>query len=155
MYAVVQRVMGGDNARVICQDGAERVCIIRAKFRGRRRHQNLLTQGSWVLVGLRLWEHSSKQKCDLLYVYSAEEVTRLKKLEQQDQLGINSPHLQRAWRASSCAGGEDETIDNGDVECLFDETAGDSIITQPLDIESGEQEDHFGMGDAEIDLDEI
>jgi len=75
---------------VKCLDGYERLCHIRGKFTGRSKRENALSQGTWVLIGLRQWdaekEFASKvsktskniQKCDLLEIYSASEREKLR-----------------------------------------------------------------------------
>jgi hypothetical protein len=76
---------------VKCVDGYERLCHIRGKFTGRSKRENALSQGTWVLVGLRQWdaekEFASKasktekkniQKCDLLEIYSSSEREKLR-----------------------------------------------------------------------------
>jgi len=71
-YAVVQRMLGGSICEVLCIDGVTRLCVIRGKFSGKGKRDNRLSRGSWVLVGLRNWEITSKDKpkCDLLEVYN-------------------------------------------------------------------------------------
>ena len=56
----------------MCIDGLVRLCVIRGKFSGKGKRENRINRGSWVLVGLRDWEISSKDKpkCDLLEVYN-------------------------------------------------------------------------------------
>ena len=81
-YAVVGRMLGNGMCYVRLLDGStgDRLCIIRNKFKGRGKRDNILDTGSWVLVGLREW--SSKQDtCDLLEVYNAAERDRLMKNE--------------------------------------------------------------------------
>jgi len=72
VYAIVQRMLGGSMCEVLCIDGLVRLCVIRGKFSGKGKRENRLNRGSWVLVGLRDWEISSKDKpkCDLLEVYN-------------------------------------------------------------------------------------
>mgnify|MGYP001397864094 CR=1 FL=1 len=81
VYAKITKIFGGPQCEVICADGVTRRCIIRAKFRGRRKRDNHIEAGSWVLVGVRDWGNStdSKQICDLLTVYSNSERDSLKK----------------------------------------------------------------------------
>jgi len=84
MYAAITKIFGGTSCKIICIDGVTRDCIIRRKFNsagGKR--QNMLSIGTWVLVGLRDWEvrANGDQKCDLLEVYSASEKDRLKQIE--------------------------------------------------------------------------
>lgn len=79
IYAVVQRMLGGSICEVLCIDGLLRLCVIRGKFSGKGKRDNRLSRGSWVLVGLRDWEISSKDKpkCDLLEVYNDEDKEKL------------------------------------------------------------------------------
>lgn len=84
MYAAITKIFGGTSCKIICIDGTTRDCIIRRKFNsagGKR--QNMLSIGTWVLVGLRDWEvrTNGEQKCDLLEVYSPFEKDRLKQIE--------------------------------------------------------------------------
>ena len=62
LYACVKRVLGNGRIEVMCID-------------------NVIRVGSWVMVGIRLWE-SSKTNTDLLEVYSAYDVEYLKKLNE-------------------------------------------------------------------------
>lgn len=81
MYANVVKMNGFDNCDVICNDGIIRLCIIRKKFRGRFKNNNMLSIDSKVLVGLRDWEvvkEGKKQKCDLLEVYDAKQYNDIK-----------------------------------------------------------------------------
>ena len=83
MYAVVSRVFGGKFCQVTCQDGTVRRCSIRKKFMARRRGENNVAVGVWVLVGLYDWEvrADGSQTCDLLEVYSPAEKDRLRQVE--------------------------------------------------------------------------
>jgi translation initiation factor IF-1 len=81
-YAVVSKMLGNGMCYVNLLDGTidSKLCIIRNKFKGRGKRDNILNTGSWVLVGLRDW--SSKQDtCDLLEVYNDGERDRLRKNE--------------------------------------------------------------------------
>ncbi len=86
MYAIVTKMYGNGMCGVRCNDGKERLCIIRNKFRGRNKKSNMISLDSVLLVGIRDWEvvdnvsSKKKNKCDLLEVYSDEDVYRLKKL---------------------------------------------------------------------------
>ena len=86
-YAVVTKMLGFGRCYVQCLDDVERLCIIRNKFRGRGKRDNLVGVGTWVLVGLREWELNKtdkKQNCDLLEVYSEGEKNKLEKTESVD-----------------------------------------------------------------------
>jgi len=84
IYAQVTKVLGGSMCHVIDLKGRQLLCHIRGKFRGRGKRDNIVANGTWVLVGLREWEvgkESSKGKlenCDLLEVYSDLDKERLK-----------------------------------------------------------------------------
>jgi initiation factor 1A len=91
VYAYILRLLGNSMCMVKCVDGYERLCHIRGKFTGRSKRENALSQGTWVLVGLRQWdaekEFASKasktekkniQKCDLLEIYSSSEREKLR-----------------------------------------------------------------------------
>ena len=82
IYAQVTKVLGGPMCHVITLDGVEMLCHIRGKFRGRGKRDNLISNGTWVLVGLREWEkEASKGKllnCDILEVYNDYDKDRLK-----------------------------------------------------------------------------
>jgi translation initiation factor IF-1 len=80
MYAVVSKNYGSNMCLVECADGVARNCIIRKKFTGRRKKDNIISPGVWILVGTRDWEvltAGKKPKCDLLEVYSSEEKIKL------------------------------------------------------------------------------
>ena len=77
MYACVTKMLGNGMCNIVGIDEVNRLCIIRNKFRGRSKRQNMLNPGSWVLIGLRSWqtkqENSNKlETCDLLEVYTTD-----------------------------------------------------------------------------------
>ena len=80
-FAQVERMLGGSNCHVKCVDGVTRLCVIRGKFRGKGKRDNVLSMGSMVLVGTRDYEScKGKDKletCDLLEVYRETDKTRL------------------------------------------------------------------------------
>jgi initiation factor 1A len=80
-YATVVKMLGGSNCEVICGDGVTRLCVIRNKFKGRSKRDNLISTGVWILVGIRSWEvrTGAREKCDLLQVYSNEDKEFIKK----------------------------------------------------------------------------
>ena len=79
VYAIVNKMMGGNICQVLCIDGITRTCIIRRKFSGKGRRDNWLSKGKWILVGLREWETQNKEKnnCDLLEVYNDNDKEKL------------------------------------------------------------------------------
>jgi initiation factor 1A len=77
--AIVMRMSGGSICRIkIVGNENELICHIRGKHRGRNKGSNLITAGVIVLIGLRV-DMSSKEECDLLYVYDSGEIEQLKK----------------------------------------------------------------------------
>ena len=81
MYASVSKVLGNGRVEIICNDGVTRHCVIRNKFRGRNKRDNLISVGSIILVGARDWETQTslrKEVCDLLFVYSDGQIDKLK-----------------------------------------------------------------------------
>lgn len=90
VYAYILRILGNSMCMVKCVDGYERLCHIRGKFTGRSKRENALSQGTWVLVGLRQWDSEKEfavkatkkekniQKCDLLEIYSTSEREKLR-----------------------------------------------------------------------------
>lgn len=89
-YAYVKKLLG-NTCDIVCDDGIERRCVIRGKFSGRFKRDNLIEPGKWILVGLREWinedalsseYNSNKEKvelCDLLEVYNQAEQEKLKR----------------------------------------------------------------------------
>ena len=81
IYAKVIRLNGNGMADVKCEDGKIRLLIIRRRFKGRNKRDNSIALDSLVLVGRRLWEvvaEKKKQKVDLLYVYSTNQIHELR-----------------------------------------------------------------------------
>lgn len=81
IYAYVSKMFGNGMCNVVDMNGTDYLCIIRGKFRGKNRKNNKLEIGTWTLVGLRSWESTKegeKITCDLLEIYTKEEIDRLK-----------------------------------------------------------------------------
>lgn len=83
-YAYIASMSGGQHCIATCQDGKNRLCIIRGKFRGAKgKRDNFITRGTWVLVGIRDWASETSKdnvldKCDLLEVYNESDKIKLK-----------------------------------------------------------------------------
>ena len=81
-YAVVRKIFGGCICEVFCDDLKYRKGIIRGKFRGKGKRNNIIAPGTVVLVGIRDWasETSSDklEQSDILEVYSPLELDQLK-----------------------------------------------------------------------------
>lgn len=81
-YGIVRKIFGGSICEVFCHDNVSRQGIIRGKFRGKGKRNNIITSGTVVLIGIRDWATESKsdklQQVDILEVYSAFELDQLK-----------------------------------------------------------------------------
>jgi len=87
IYAAVIKEYGNGMACIKCVDGVERILVIRKKFKGRSKRDNLIKTGTWILAGLRSWEvlkADAKEKCDLLEVYDSEDIEFLKQSVDHD-----------------------------------------------------------------------
>ena len=87
IYSQVSKVLGNGMCHVLCQDNKTRLCHIRGKFRGRGKRDNILINGTWILVGTRDYESVKVDKmanCDLLEIYSDLDKERLKALHGVD-----------------------------------------------------------------------
>lgn len=84
VYAQAIKICGGSICRVTDLNGTEMNCHIRGKFRGRGKRDNLITSGTWLLIGLREWEKEASTgkllNCDLIEVYSDSDKERLKNI---------------------------------------------------------------------------
>lgn len=92
LYGIVNKMIGNGQVVVMCIDGKERLCFIRNKFSGRNKSSNLVTVGSWVIVGKRSWESvkaDKLEKCDLLEIYNDNEKHRI-----QQECNVNFSALQ-------------------------------------------------------------
>ena len=79
IYGVVTKLLGNGMFYVNDIDGKERLVVMRNKFRGRGKRDNVVVQGGWVLIGEREFESCAKPKHDLLEVYNDSEKNKLKK----------------------------------------------------------------------------
>jgi initiation factor 1A len=95
IYAIVTKMCGGSMFQCYGIDHVERLCHIRGSFSGRKKRDNIVINGGWVLIGVREWDKkdeetqtvitssstASKKKklpqCDLLEVYNDKDRERL------------------------------------------------------------------------------
>ncbi len=82
-YACVTK-LNGNTCNVITVNGTPLLAHIRNKFSGKNKRSNIIATNTILLVGLREWE-STKKNCDVLEVYSAQEVEQLRTIP---KLGI-------------------------------------------------------------------
>jgi hypothetical protein len=97
----------------MCVDGVLRLCVIRGKFRGKGKRDNVLAMGSLVLVGMRDYESSknsnSKNKlenCDLLEVYRDTDKARVFSSVKIDWSNLTSASA-GAGAGAKCSSSED------------------------------------------------
>lgn len=81
LYGFITKMLGNGMCEVICmnEENEEMKLIghIRNKFRGRHKRNNLVTQYSIVLIGLRDFE-TIKKNCDLICTYDSNQIKQLK-----------------------------------------------------------------------------
>lgn len=150
-YAAVTRLYGGANCEVLCDDGVKRLCVIRNKFRGRGRRDNMIVAGKWVMVGIRDWEARAAgkpQKCDLLEVYSDNDKKRLVSDHQGNWSMLAS--------VEDSTGNKDEDI--GGI--VFDDTEENTEMDLELQMAAEEQQATGKQGVIDqlgdfIDIDDI
>ena len=93
LYATVIKIYGGGRCEVGASDGKRYICIIRNKFRGRGKRDNLIRPGVFALVGVREWERPKKDKLnttDLLCVYTETDVKQLDRLFPEEMAVVRS-----------------------------------------------------------------
>lgn len=148
-YAVVKKLYGGANCEVLCDDGVTRLCVIRNKFRGRGRRDNMITGGKWIMVGIRDWEARAAgkpQKCDLLEVYS-----------DNDKKRLISDHKGNWSLLSSLDENKSQDLEIGDI--VFDDSEENMEMEQEIKQQAKEQKTGRDqvldqLGDF-IDIDDI
>jgi len=115
IYACCAKIYGGSNIEVKCVDGYDRLCIMRNKFRGRGKRDNVISVGTWLLIGIREFQtvkEGKKQTCDLLEVYRDSDKAKL----QQHEVSIE-------WKILKEIKSTSENIkENDDENYLFEFT---------------------------------
>ena len=99
IYAIATKMLGNNMFHCHCIDNKVRLCHIRGRFGGRNKRDNIITAGTWILIGLREWENSpdlkKMQQCDLLEIYPGASKERLKELEDCNWSVLNSNDLSK------------------------------------------------------------
>ena len=147
IIASVTKDYGNGRCLTICIDGKERICIIRNKFRGRGKKDNLVKIGTWVLIGKRDWETIREDKhenCDLLVVYRDDEK---KKLMQSCDNDFTAIYKNNDY---------DDTINNDDSNVEFvDEQTLEFLNAAEKEILEKKTQENVVEEDNDIDIDEI
>ena len=158
LYASVTKYFGCGNVDVKCCDGVSRLGVIRKKFKGRNRRDNMINQGSYVLVGIRSWEviaTGKKQKCDILEIYSREDIKNIKKYMTEEEWEVI------AYKDEDETDGveQDDGFEFADEDAMRYEAMMEDKTNKKIAISTGGSGDG-GSGEAEksdddIDIDDI
>lgn len=153
LYACVTKMWGGNLCQVMTQNGDDLKCHMGGKFRGRNRRHNIVSAGSWVLVGLREWE-KKLENCDLEYVYERDEIEQLRNLP-----GINLKKLiSESSKLQNIDGTSSANINDDDDDDEFEGfTFSNSVVTKDdvNRIIEGNMQTVTIHADAEINIDDI
>jgi len=154
VYACVTKLYG-NTCSIITIDGHPLLGHIRKKFSGRGKRTSIITSGSVVLVGLRHWEKEAKN-CDILEVYSANEVEQLKNIPK-----IRFERLLPLIMANETVCGAENSLRKKPEEG-FDIGFGDNGYSNDMDALQSSQDlegirvDTFELNNVEeIDIDDI
>ena len=142
LCCAVVRILGGKQMEVLRPDGQKMRCVIRAKFTGRRKRENRVTPGSWVLVGTREWEEGVG---DLLCVYDNSDVMKLKKTMEPAAICTLAGADPLAAESGARSRGQDHVV--------FGE--GEDDGAQRIDVAEAVSGDEDAFDGDEIDMDEI
>jgi translation initiation factor IF-1 len=159
IYACVTSLLGGANCSVKGVDGETRLCIIRGKFRGGRgKRGNMLTRGTWVLVGTREWSSESgsdkeSRKCDLLEVYNDADKQELRKVRGINWDSIEMPDASSGKVQDSGGFEFSSSAHQSEYEELLKKSAGENMRLQITPI-SDIPESATDYND-EVDVDDI
>ena len=158
LYASVTKYFGCGNVDVKCCDGVSRLGVIRKKFKGRNRRDNMINQGSYVLVGIRSWEviaTGKKQKCDILEIYSREDIKNIKKYMTEEEWEVI------AYKDEDETDGveQDDGFEFADEDAMRYEAMMEDKTNKKIAVSTGGSGDG-GSGEAEksdddIDIDDI
>ena len=159
-YAQITAMVGGKECHVICQDGIKRLCHIRGKFSGKKRRDNILSKGIWVLVGLREFETKHEgagqvcatsttgklnklDKCDLLEIYSDKDKDYLK--------AVLPANMYDCFTNENSCKSQEINFDNNDSSQLIQELTKelDNGIGEAITMNMDEEEDE------EVDFNDI
>lgn len=143
-YACVTK-LNGNTCNVITVDGTPLLAHIRNKFSGKNKRSNIIATNTVLLIGLRDWE-STKKNCDVLEVYSAQEVEQLRTIP---KLGI-----ERLNAFMTEVGGVKQRDTNEDV--VFSTAGSDDILPiQSCQRKQNDEEKFELVEQDEINIDDI
>lgn len=102
-YARVIKLLGNCRMTAMCDDGLERLCIIRGKMRNRE----WIRPDDIILIGLRDFQDG---KGDVIHKYTSDEVRTLKKLGQITEAILNGHRSDMDGKDVSELPEEDDTF---------------------------------------------
>ena len=153
VYACVTKLYGNTCA-ISTIDGKKLIGHIRSKFSGRNKRGNIIGTNTIVLVGLREWE-STPKNCDILEVYSANEVEQLKNIPKV-QFERLYPYITNTDNTSA------ESEQDSGFTFGFSTTAtsgANTVTSDPVDVDKSSSElkvEVFDLQETEeIDIDDI
>lgn len=157
IYAIATKMLGNNMFHCHCIDNKVRLCHIRGRFGGRNKRDNIISAGTWILVGLREWENDSSgsskklQQCDLLEIYSGISKERLKELEDYDWSILNANDLSKVDNTLTESEDDFKFMTDRDEEILRLNEEMKSNTSKRITMIEDQNEDE----DEEIDIDLI
>lgn len=144
IYAVVIKMYGNGRCLVKTDTNTELQCVIRNKFKGKFKRNNVISIGTYLLIGLREWEKMSGYKtCDVLEVYSSQDIGMLSRV----------PEFQRLISFTST-----ETIDDDIFDNSTPIDSKEAVVMATVDESShssNERGSGGGGGGGDINIDDI
>jgi translation initiation factor IF-1 len=146
IYAIVTKALGNCMFHVKTITGLDKLILhVRGKFSGRNKRNNFISVGSFVLIGLRDYEKPNYNNCDLLELYSDQEVKRL--------MTVPSIANSRFFiqTADSLSGDKDETFSGKITDDDFIFSNVEPVTFEPVTVENT----CFMVDEEQINIDDI
>lgn len=154
LYAIATKMLGNNMFHCHCIDNKVRLCHIRGRFGGRNKRDNVISAGTWILVGLREWDNSSSkdtkklQQCDLLEIYSGISKERLKDLENCNWSILNANDLSKVDTKTAESEDDVKFITDRDEEIMrLNEEMKSSASKKITMIEENEDDEDINIDD--------
>lgn len=139
--ACVTKMFGNGMCEIYNNDNTKLIGHIRGSMRGRQKRHNKIESSMLVLIGLRTWE-STLKNCDILCIYSDEEVEQLKTIPSVNITNVLSSRNNTFGVSQELAEGVEFENNEKDKQ--------EKLNTKDLKIEDFNLEQHEA-----IDLDDI
>ena len=128
LYAVVTKMCGNGMFHAQCIDGQLRLGHIRGKFSGRKKRDNMVAPGIWVLVGERIFSNL-QESTSTSHLTSTNQKSKKDKLDQCDLLEVYSDSDKQALKDTVSMNWSMLNYDNGSTT-VKDESKDDMIVFQ-------------------------